>query len=202
MPTLEVPLSHPVGSPKPISADYYYKIPVRAIYRQYPVYAPGREPVGYIDWLKKQDPVVLWDDASHKPKLETEADWIKAGEDVFSAPFFAEAGDQGFIALADVKSTTWYQKSGIPVSKDGVLPFVHYVIREKGKIELGSFSCAMCHTRIMPNGDPSRDLREIFPSNDRLNFLLAILSQHPSCTGSIRRSTPHLGSIPIRWNAR
>ena len=91
LPTLEVPLSHPVGSPKPVSADYYYRIPVRPIYKQYPVYAPGREPVGYMEWLKKQIPVILWDDANHKPKLETEADWIKAGEDVFSAPTFSEA---------------------------------------------------------------------------------------------------------------
>ncbi len=86
MPTLEVPLANPIGSPKPVPADYYYRIPVRPIYKQYPVYAPGREPAGYMDWLKKQDPVILWDDATHKPKLETEADFIKAGELVFSAP--------------------------------------------------------------------------------------------------------------------
>ncbi len=29
MATLEVPLSHPVGSPKYVWSDYYYKIPVR-----------------------------------------------------------------------------------------------------------------------------------------------------------------------------
>ena len=28
IPTLEVPLANPIGSPKHISADYYYKIPV------------------------------------------------------------------------------------------------------------------------------------------------------------------------------
>jgi hypothetical protein len=86
MPTLEVPLANPIGSPKQISADYYYKIPVRPIYKQYPVYAPGREPAGYKDWLKKQDPVLLWDDAGTKPELKTDADWIRAGEMVFSAP--------------------------------------------------------------------------------------------------------------------
>jgi Di-haem oxidoreductase, putative peroxidase len=170
MPTLEVPLSHPVGSPKPVSADYYYKIPVRPIYKQYPVYAPAREPEGYMEWLKKQDPVVLWDDASHKPKLETEANWIKAGEDVFTAALFTEAGDRGVIALADVKSTAWYEKGGIPVSKDGVLPFVHYVIREKGKIELGSFSCAMCHTRVMPNGDAIKGAQGNFPFERAIEF--------------------------------
>ena len=164
IPALEVPLAHPIGSPKHISADYYYRIPVRPIYKQYPVYAPGREPAGYIDWLKRQDPIILWDDGNHKPKLETEADWVKAGEDVFSAPLFTDASDQAVIAITDIKATTWYQKRRkIPISKDGVLPFVHYVIREKGKIELGSFSCAMCHTRVMPDGTMLKGAQGNFP---------------------------------------
>ena len=29
---LEVPLANPIGSPKHVSADYYYRIPVRPIY--------------------------------------------------------------------------------------------------------------------------------------------------------------------------
>ena len=41
-----------------------------------------------MEWLKRKEPVVLWDEASHKPKLETEADWIKAGEIVLDAPNF------------------------------------------------------------------------------------------------------------------
>jgi hypothetical protein len=152
MAALEVPLANPIGSPKQVQAEYYYKIPVRKIYKQYPVYAPGREPAGYMSWLKKQEPVVLWDDAGQKPPLKTEADWIKAGETVFSAPIFSEAGDDGVIALADLRNIDWYEKGGVPLTKDGVVPFVHYVIREKGKIELGSFSCAMCHTRVMSDG--------------------------------------------------
>jgi hypothetical protein len=28
--TLEIPLANPMGSPKHLTADYYYKIPVRA----------------------------------------------------------------------------------------------------------------------------------------------------------------------------
>src|SRR3974377_2159999 len=62
MAALEVPLANPIGSPKHVPADYYYKIPVRPIYKQYPVYAPGHEPPGYMDWLKQQEPHVIWDD--------------------------------------------------------------------------------------------------------------------------------------------
>ena len=86
MATLEVPLANPIGSPKHVPAEYYYKIPVRPIYKSYPVYAPGHEPPGYQDWLKQLQPQVIWDDAGHRPRLETGAEWIKAGEIVFDAP--------------------------------------------------------------------------------------------------------------------
>lgn len=33
---------------------------VRPIYLQYPVYAPGREPQGYAEWLKQRKPEVVW----------------------------------------------------------------------------------------------------------------------------------------------
>jgi hypothetical protein len=69
--TLELPLADPVGSPKHISSDYYYyyRIPVRPIYKSYPVYAPGHEPPNYVEWLRQQDPQVLWDESGHKPHL-------------------------------------------------------------------------------------------------------------------------------------
>ena len=78
MATLEVPLADPAASPKHVPADYYYRIPVRPIYKQYPIYAPGREPRGYMEWLERQDPVIVWDDRGHAPPLQTEADWIRA----------------------------------------------------------------------------------------------------------------------------
>jgi hypothetical protein len=49
MATLELPLADPTASPKQVSGDYYYKTPIRTIYKQYPVYAPGHEPPGYLD---------------------------------------------------------------------------------------------------------------------------------------------------------
>jgi hypothetical protein len=41
----------------------------------------------------------------------------------------------GVLALPDIRSKDWYLKGGVPLTKDGIVPFVHYVIREKGKIE-------------------------------------------------------------------
>jgi hypothetical protein len=77
MATPEVPLANAIGSPQHVSADYYYPIPVRPIYRSYPIYAPGHEPPGYVNWLKRQEPVIVLGDKDHRPPLETQADWLK-----------------------------------------------------------------------------------------------------------------------------
>jgi hypothetical protein len=52
MATLEVPLAAAAASPVPVSADYYYRMPVRPIYKTYPVYHPSKEPSGYFDRLQ------------------------------------------------------------------------------------------------------------------------------------------------------
>ena len=96
--------------------------------------------------------MVLWNDASVKPELSTEADWLKAGEAVFDAPILYSIENKGGFQMEDVRNSAWYEKSGMPLTPDGILPFMHYVIREKGRVELGSFSCGMCHTRVMPVG--------------------------------------------------
>jgi len=47
----------PSHSPTHVSSDFYYRIPVlRQIYKQYPVYVPGKEPAGYTDALKAREP--------------------------------------------------------------------------------------------------------------------------------------------------
>ena len=66
--SLEVPLAFAAASPKHVSADYYYRIPVRPIYKSYPVYHPGKEPSGYFENLKQRPPVVVWDDKDKRPR--------------------------------------------------------------------------------------------------------------------------------------
>jgi hypothetical protein len=178
MATLEVPLANPIGSPKHVSAGYYYRIPVRPIYKSYPVYAPGHEPPGYMDRLRRQEPQTVWDDAGHAPPLETEADWIKAGEIVFESPtgidlpvaVFASAvkvsgqqePDYGAF-VAEVRDPAWYRKIGMPVSKDGIMRFYRYFIRKKGTVELGASSCVTCHTRVMADGSIVKGAQGNFP---------------------------------------
>jgi len=61
MTSLEVPLATPGSSPRHVSAEYYYRIPVRPIYKSYPIYASGREPKGYSEWLSQQEPEIAFD---------------------------------------------------------------------------------------------------------------------------------------------
>ena len=146
--THEVPLADPAASPKHVSSDYYYRIPVRAIYKGYPVYAPGREPAGYLDWLKQQEPVIVWDDKGNAPPLQSDADWIRAGEIVFDAP----TGGRANIALEDVRNPNWLEATKAPVAEDGTLPWFQYIVRGKGEVTLSGSGCAFCHTRVMTDG--------------------------------------------------
>ena len=142
---LEVPLAKPNISPIHISEKDYYQLPVRTIYRSYPVYHPNRAPAGYMDWLNKQEPQIAFDAAS----LKSPQDWIKAGEVVFNA---AISYGPVFFSAQDVRNPEFFEKTGMPVAKDGTIPFARWVIRRKGQVELGSMGCNTCHTRVMPDG--------------------------------------------------
>src|SRR5262245_28061023 len=159
MAKLQVPLATPTASAKHVPADYYYRIPVRPIYKSYPVYALGHEPPGYWDRLAKEEPVVLWDDADHRPSLKTEAEWIRAGEVVFDSAIFYDA----VTTASWVRDPAWYRYTKPPVAQDGTLPFARYVVREKGKIELGNNACGFCHTRVQPDGSVIKGAQGNFP---------------------------------------
>ena len=162
--SLELPSVEPAYSPKQITADYYYQIPVRPIYRSYPVYRPDREPPGYLESLLQREPEIVWDDRDHRPDLQTGSDWLKAGEVVFGAPILF---DQRAISSADQKGflpdPAWYERTGTPVTREGIVPAFSYVIREKGKVEIGTLACAMCHTRVMPDGALLKGTQGNFP---------------------------------------
>src|ERR1700720_4026247 len=78
---LELPLVQRDRSPRYLTADEYYKLRVRPIYRTYPIYVNGKEPAGYIESLKQREPEVIFDPAA----LHRREDWIQAGGIVFEA---------------------------------------------------------------------------------------------------------------------
>lgn len=149
---LELPLARPEASARHITSEFYYQIPIRPIFRSYAIYAPGHEPPGYMESLKQREPEILWDydptgNLLHAPPLRTRQDWIRAGEMVFDAPLSADAFEVE--ALGNPQT---YRAAGMPVAKDGTMPFQRYVIRKKGMVEVGDSSCSGCHTRLMPDG--------------------------------------------------
>jgi hypothetical protein len=141
----ELPLASPANSPTHVSRDYYYALPERTLYKSYPIYHPGREPAGYLETLRSTAPARVFDAAA----LRSEADWIAAGRLVFEMPI-----DYGgpIVTVDMVRDPQWYARHRMPITKDGVVPFARYVVREKGKVEVGNLACAMCHTRVMPDG--------------------------------------------------
>ncbi len=156
--SLQVPLAVPEASPVQIDSSSYYKLPVRAIYKSYPVYHPSKEPPGYFERVQQQEPEIVFDPTL----LKTKEDWITAGELVFDAPI----GFGGIAPRADnqyLRDPKWYEATGAPVAADGTMPFYRYVIRKKGKVEIGLFSCGMCHTRVMANGAIIKGAQGNFP---------------------------------------
>ena len=163
---LALPLADALASPAYAPSDYYYQIPVRPIYRSYPVYHPDKEPSGYFEGLLEREPELLWDGQDIRPKLDSDADWITAGELVFDAPIIIAGGGRLGPSRAThmvVRNAEWHAKTGAAITPDGILPFYRYVVRERGKVEVGALSCAQCHTRVMPDGSVIKGAQGNFP---------------------------------------
>ena len=155
--SMELPLVRADRSAQHATPGFYYRLAVRPIYRSYPIYAPGREPAGYMAWLAQQEPEAAFDASA----LHSEADWIAAGETVFDAPL----GYGATFTVATLGDPAWYERNRIPVTRDGVMPFSRYVVREKGVVEAGSGSCLMCHARVMPDGTLLKGAQGNFPAD-------------------------------------
>jgi mono/diheme cytochrome c family protein len=152
----ELPLATPANSPTHLSRDYYYALPERVLYKSYPIYHPSKEPAGYLDTLRALEPERAFDAAS----LKTEADWIAAGRDVFEMPI----GYNGpIVTMQMVRDPAWYERHHVPLTKDGTMPFARYVVRAKGRVDVGNVACSMCHTRVMLDGTAVPGAQGNFP---------------------------------------
>src|SRR3954447_9098218 len=182
---MDVPVSQPVYSQKAVSPDYFYRIPVTPIYKSYPVYAPGRAPAGYMEKLKRLPPELAFNPA----RLKTREDWIRAGEVVFDAP--TAYGSE--VSMDDVANPAWYSATGVPIAKDGSIPWVRYVIRGSGNVEVGSLSCGFCHTRVLPDGSVAKGAQ----SNFSFDRAIAFRDRHRGAPTEIRNNW--LGLFTVQW---
>ena len=115
----------------------YYALKVRPVYRSYPVYAPGREPAGYLDSLKQKAPEIIFDAS----QLRTERDWIRAGEAVFDSQTVWNPVPPGDPRPQLIASLPGH------VAPDGVIPSANYVVRRPGVVEYGGEPPAPVATR-------------------------------------------------------
>jgi hypothetical protein len=83
-----------------------------------------------MEWLRSQEPQIVSLDFAN---FRTREEWIRAGEVVFAGP-----NDHDFTGNAQqFGDPAYYRSTGILLSKDGTVPYTRYVIREKGKVEVG-----------------------------------------------------------------
>ena len=137
-----VPLAGLNKPPAMLPERAYYALPENNL-KTYPVYTPDKEPADYIAWLKQQDPKPLVE----VEKLKSEADWIAAGKEVFfgrELPRFSGSEDN----LQLIRNPKILAAYKVQTTSDGVLLGLRYVVREKGKVELGTDTCSMCHAQI------------------------------------------------------
>ena len=151
--SMATPLSDPSRTPKHMSSGDYNQIRALVFYKTYPVYAAGREPAGYMERLLQAEPEIVFDPS----RLHTPEDWAKAGELIFDAPTFFDN------PATSRSSPEWFPAAGVPIATDGTYPYSRYVIRKKGQLELGGNSCAVCHTRVMPDGSVLKGAQGNFP---------------------------------------
>ncbi|HEX8529089.1 MAG TPA: hypothetical protein VF646_03670, partial [Cytophagales bacterium] len=121
--------------------SYYDSLPEHVIYKTYPVYVREFETPGYPDSLRKREPQVAFDPAA----LKTPEDWVRAGELVFNWP----AAFTPYSDKTPPPDTAMFRNGNGRYTREGIYPFSRYVITEKGKLLVGSLSCASCHTRVM-----------------------------------------------------
>uniref|UniRef100_Q01XA8 Cytochrome c domain-containing protein n=1 Tax=Solibacter usitatus (strain Ellin6076) TaxID=234267 RepID=Q01XA8_SOLUE len=136
-----IPAREPSAYTVHVPSSFYYNIPVAPIYKSYPIYHPEKEPPGYIEWLQKQEPQIVFDAS----KLHTDREWVAAGKLVFEDP-------RGSVPVGIFRDASWYQQVKIPLTSDGIVPGWRYVVRKRGILEAGSASCSACHSRVMPDG--------------------------------------------------
>jgi hypothetical protein len=132
--------------PTHMSAKEYYSMPEYNL-RSYPVYMPGHEPKGYWEMLQRIGPQPL----IQRHTLETEEDWIEAGQRVFE-----EATPPQLITLdpqliAKFRNREWLEQQGVKPLPDGTLGF-RWVPTERGVALSRGGNCSGCHVLVRTDG--------------------------------------------------
>ena len=110
--SMQTPLRDPARTPKHMASGVYNRIPSLTVYKTYPVYAPGREPAGYMEQLRQAEPEIVF----YPARLHTPSDWAKAGEAIFDAPTFFQNPAQ------TLAGPQYFPAAGVPVARTAPTP--------------------------------------------------------------------------------
>jgi hypothetical protein len=141
--TWATPLAGLNERPTHLSAAEYYAIPEENL-RTYPVYMPAREPAGYWETLLRAGPQLLID----PERIETEADWVAAGKDVFFDSVVLRTFDAKVVATA--RDQTAMEALGTGPLPDGTINGLRWVPTPDG-VALGFTNCSACHLLFLPD---------------------------------------------------
>ena len=164
-----------------ITEEEYDKLPERVSYKTYPFYMPGSEPPGYYDSLSKIEPVINF----NEDNLKTETDWINAGELIYELPMNFFPLDSAMLSLLPAMAAKW-KAAGVHANKKGIIPFVVISIRKKGKPELGTEACGICHTKQMPDDQLLKGAQGNFVG-DQFRNIMALVNFDAQKTSPERR---------------
>lgn len=141
-------------------------LPAQDVWKTYPVYHPEKAPPDYIEWLRSQTP----------ERIEN-----PDGETLFQYP--AVIGSLGHRPPSDppyLHDKAWFDRVNPPLTREGAITGFVYILRVKGKVEIGSYSCAGCHTRVLPNGATIKGGPGNFPIDAALAEDLEASISHPA----------------------
>jgi hypothetical protein len=138
---------------QPFSAGHfteqeYYRAPLEEV-RTYPVYFPGREPVGFWNFLTTVGPKPLIE----PEKLRSEDDWREAGRRIFEELDFPSGRTYDPEHIRKLRSAEYAKARGIQPLPDGTIAYLRWVVTEKG-VALTVLECAGCHLRWIPGTVP------------------------------------------------
>jgi mono/diheme cytochrome c family protein len=162
----EVPPPDPSITVEHITPEYFYGIRERVIHKTFPMYHPDHEPEGYLDSLRTLEPATVLDTDT----LDTDEEWVRAGEMVFDAPqiFFRVENVGGFRAQ-DLAA------AGVKTGPDGAFPYQRYVVVAKGDVRVGVAACGNCHTRVLDDGAVAKGAQGDLPLDQLLALGLDVL---------------------------
>jgi hypothetical protein len=129
------------------TAAEYYRAPVDNL-RTYPVYCPDREPAGYWRMLQSVGPLPLIEPA----KLQTQRDWINAGQRVFRELDFLGSRTFDAAMIGKARSKRDLDASGSKPLADGTIYGLRWVVTPRG-VALATSECAGCHSRLRSDTD-------------------------------------------------